>query len=216
LPTEIVVDLQQMIRFRETLNELKYEPVPTGKFMHFEKQVPEGRVRLELLTGPMTDDELDKMHTKSLPRIRPKGDLELHAYFHPEAVGMHVEPLPVPLGEGVSVLVPNAFSFLVMKLHACNDRLEKENKQFGRHHALDVYRVLAMLTEGEVELVRRLRQEHRDAPAVRRAVQIAKELFSEMTSRGVVRMREHELVTQDMQIERALEILEELFGDTGS
>ena len=49
LPTEIVVDLKHMTRFREILDGLGYKPVPTARFMHFEKQVSQGeRCRREL------------------------------------------------------------------------------------------------------------------------------------------------------------------------
>jgi len=210
LPTEIVVDLHHMVRFREILDELKYKPV--AKFMHFEKEVPLGRVRVELLTGPIGFELLDKVHMKKLPRVRPKGEVELHAYLHNEAVALDVEPLVLPLGEDVTVLIPNAFSFLLMKLHACHDRLEDENKQLGRHHALDVYRVLAMLSEPEVELVRRLRLDHRDNVAVIRAAEIAAEFFGSITSLGVLRMREHALAGEDMRVEEALDMLRELFN----
>jgi hypothetical protein len=103
-----------------------------------------------------------------------------------------------------------------MKLHACHDRLDDEDKQLGRHHALDVYRVLAMLSELEVELIRKLHLEHRDNAAVKRAAEIAAEFFGHVMSRGVLRMREHALASEDMQIERALEMLHDLFRGAGS
>lgn len=210
LPTEIVIDLRHMARLREILDELDYEPV--AKFMHFQKQVAQGHVRVELLTGPVDSDQLEKVRIKP-PRVRPRGDVELHAYLTEEAVALDVEPLSIPLGDGVSVLIPNAFSFLVMKLHACRDRLDDEDKQLGRHHALDVYRILAMLSESEDDLARRLRRDHRDNAAVKRAAEIAAEIFANVTSLGVLRMREHALATEDMQVERALELLHDLVQD---
>ncbi len=215
LPTEIVVDLKHMTRFREILDGLGYKPIPTARFMHFEKQVSQGCVRVELLTGPIASELLDKVRLQKRPRVRPKGEVELHAYLHEEAVALDVEPLSLPVGE-VMVLVPNAFSFLVMKLHACHDRLDDEDKQLGRHHALDVYRLLAMLSEPELELVRKLRRVHRENPAVTRAAEIATDVFGHITSRGTLRMREHALANTDMQIERALELLHDLFQDAGS
>jgi hypothetical protein len=216
LPTEIVVDLKHMVRLRKILDELDYKPVPTAKFMHFEKEVPQGRVRVELLTGPIGSELLEKVRLQKLPQVRPKGEVELHAYLHEEAVALDVGPLVIAVSHDVTVLIPNAFSFLLMKLHACHDRLDDEDKQLGRHHALDVYRVLAMLSEPEVELIRRLHLEHRDNAAVRRAAEIAAEIFGHITSRGVLRMREHALASEAMQIEQALEMLHDLFRDAGS
>ncbi len=212
LPTEIVVDLANMVRLREVLDKLDYEPDPDAKYMHFDKKVSQGNVRVELLTGPIGSDLRDRVQIKR-PRVRPKGDVELHAYLTNEAVAIEVEPLSLPLDDGLSVLIPNAFTFLLMKLHACRDRLDDENKQLGRHHALDVYRLVAMLTEAELELFRKLRREHRDNAAVKRAAEIVAEIFAATTGRGALRMREHELATAEMQVERMLELLGELFRD---
>jgi len=110
-------------------------------------------------------------------------------------------------------LTSNAFSLLVMKLHACRDRLDDADRQLGRHHALDVYRVLAMLSEPEERLVRQLRHEHRADASVRRAAELAAELFADVTSRGALRMREHALASANMQVERALELLGDLLRD---
>ena len=215
LPTEIVVDIKHMVRLREILDELGYKPDDRAKFMHFEKAVSQGHVRVELLTGPIGRELFEKVRLNKLPRVRPKGDVELHAYLTAEAVALDVDPLSVLLDDGVSVLIPNAFSFLLMKLHACRDRLDDEDKQLGRHHALDVYRVLAMLSEPEDQLVRRLRRDHRDNAAVKRAAEIVAEIFADITGRGVLRMREHALANNDMQVERALELLHDLFQDVG-
>lgn len=214
LPTEIVVDIGHMQRLREILDGLGYAPDADARYMHFEKVVARGHVRVEFLTGPIAAELRPGVQIKP-PRVRPRGDVELHAYLTVEAVAVDVEPLAVPLGEGVAVLIPNAFAFLLMKLHASHDRLEDENKQLGRHHALDVYRIVAMLTEPELTLVRALRGEHRNNAAVKRAAEIVTALFAHATSPGALRMREHALATADMQVERALELLRELFHDDG-
>lgn len=212
LPTEIVVDLTNMVQLRNILDKLGYEPDPNAKYMHFDKKLSRGTVRVELLTGPIGSELHDKVQIKR-PRVRPRGEVELHAYLTMEAVALEVEPLSLPLDGELSVFIPNAFTFLLMKLHACSDRLDDENKQLGRHHALDVYRVVAMLTGAEVELFRKLRREHRDNPAVTRAAEIVAKIFSNATGRGVLRMREHELASADMQLERMLDLLHDLFSE---
>ncbi len=211
LPTEIAVELTSMVRLREVLDKLGYEPAPDGKYMHFSKATARGNVRVELLTGPIDFELRAKVQIKK-PRVRPKGDVELHAYLTNEAVAIEIEPLSVPLGDELHVLIPNAFTFLLMKLHACHDRLDDEDKQLGRHHALDVYRVVAMLTDAEVDLIRRLRHEHQANAAVSRAAEIVSELFATDTGRGVLRMREHELATDDMHVDRMRELLHDLLA----
>lgn len=135
----------------------------------------------------------------------------MHAYLTNEAVALEVEPLSVPLGNETSVLIPNAFTFLLMKLHACRDRLH-DGEKLGRHHALDVYRLIAMLTDAEVELFRKLRGKHTDNAAVKRAAKIGGEILADATGLGVLRMREHEFATRDMQVERMLALLHDIFG----
>lgn len=211
LPSEILIDVQHMVRLREILDQLAYQPVV--KFLHFQKQVAQGLVRVELLAGPVGPHQGDKVQIKG-SRVRPKGKVELHAYLAQEAITLEVDPLSIPLGSGVSVLIPNAFSLLLMKLHACHDRLDDEDKDLGRHHALDIYRILAMLSEPEDDLVRRLRQDHRGNAAVKGAMEIAAEIFANVTSRGVLRMREHALATEAMQVERVLELLHDLLKET--
>jgi hypothetical protein len=214
LPTEIVVDLPNMVRLRAILDKLDYKPDPDAKYMHFDKKIAQGSVRVELLTGPIDSELRDKVKINR-PRVRPKGEVELHAYLTNEAVAIEVDPLSVPLSDGASVLIPNAFTFLLMKLHASRDRLDDEAKQLGQHHALDVYRVVAMLTDAEVELFRKLRREHKNNPAVDGAAKIVAAIFADTTGRGVIRMREHGLATAEMKVERMLELLHDLFTDGG-
>ena len=70
-----------------------------------------------------------------------------------------------------------------------------------------------MLTDAEVELFRKLRREHRDNTAVKRAAEIVAEIFANTTGRGVLRMREHELATSEMQVERMLDLLHDVFEE---
>lgn len=212
VPTEIVVDLEQMVQLRRVLDILGYQPVPDARFMHFDRAASQGKVRVELLTGPIRSELRAEVQIKA-PRVRPKGDVQLHAYLTREAVGLEVEPFAIPLLNDSFVLVPNAFSLLLMKLHACHDRLNDENKQLGRHHALDVYRLLAMLTEPELALAQRLRREYRDDEATKNAAIIVEESFAEMTGLAVLRMREHALASAEMQIEQSLDLLHDLFLD---
>jgi hypothetical protein len=213
VPTEIVVSLEQMVQLREILDRIGYEPVPDARYMHFDRAASQGKVRVELLTGPIGSELRGDVQIKG-PRVRPRGAVQLHAYLTEEAIALDVEPFVIPLENDSSVLVPNAFSLLLMKLHACHDRLNDENKQLGRHHALDIYRLLAMLTEPELELAQRLRREYRGEEATKNAARIVEADFAVIDSLAVLRMREHALASSDMQIEQALDLLRELFLDS--
>ena len=79
----------------------------------------------------------------------------------------------------------------MMKLFAFRDRNQDPEKEFARHHAFDLYRIIAMLTEDEFALAQRSATEHRSHPKVREAVKIVQEFFAKTTSLGVLRLREH-------------------------
>ncbi len=210
LPSEIVVEHRHMDALRKILDRLHYKPVQGVEFMHFKRTFDHGEVTIELLTGPL-DPTLQAKAKIKKPRVRPKIKVELHAYLTVEAIALETTPLCLEV-QGVEVRILNPFSFLLMKLHASKDRIKDEDKQFGRHHALDVYRILAMLTEAEKTTVEELHRQNRDEPIVSEASRIARTMFASLTSPCVIRMREHELAHNNLQIERALTLLQDLIG----
>ena len=67
----------------------------------------------------------------------------------------------------------------MMKLHAFADRSADADADLGRHHALDVYRIVAMLAEDEFEQVRQRVTQHGASLPVIRARQIVRDHFAE-------------------------------------
>ena len=114
-------------------------------------------VKLDILVGPL--GAYQKQMKMSPPRARPKGNIEFHAHTVEEALHLEDQPTGVELdgrtSDGQSyrgtVFVPDAFPYLMMKLHAFGDRKEDANKDLGRHHALDAYTIVGMMTEGEYQ-----------------------------------------------------------------
>lgn len=221
LPTELVVDLGQMQALRAALDTLGFQPVLEAKYLHFAKSWGDGgRVKIDMLTGPIVGAEALAKVQISRPRVRPKGQLQLHAYLADEAIDFDKSLLPIPVdgigSEGhrrsTTVYVPQPFTFLLMKLHAFADRAEDANKDLGRHHALDVYRIVAMLTAEEFDDVRVNAQRHASSPAVARARRIISDDFSSATARGVLRLREHPLFIARMDTESMIRALADLFA----
>jgi hypothetical protein len=221
LSTEIVASLDDMRAIRAALDSLGFQPVAGAEFLHFEKPWHAGgRVKIDMLTGPIKDDASRKKLKITPPRVRPRGNLELHAYLTNEAIDFDQALLALPItgtrSDGTNatatVYVPQPFSFLLMKLHAFADRVADANKDLGRHHALDVYRIIAMLTPDEYEALRKNVQRHTASPAVQRARQIVGEYFSSATSLGAIRLREHGLFAASMDVEAMLSTLAELFA----
>jgi hypothetical protein len=220
LPTEIVIDLQRMRALRGALDALGFIPVEEAKFLHFSKPWgAHGRVKIDMLTGPILDPEALKQIKIARPRVRPRGELELHAYLADEAIDFDQSLLPLSVpgvasdgrpGE-VTVYIPQPFTFLLMKLHAFADRIDDRRRDLGRHHALDLYRLVAMLTLEEYGQTRGNVERHQGSPAVRRASRIIVDHFSSPTAVGVLRLREHELFTPSMDAAPFISALMDLF-----
>lgn len=162
VPIEIIVSEAHMQSIRSALDRLGY--VSDVDFLQFTRQTPNGPVKLDFLIGDIPRQHRSKVKI-SLPRVRPKGGVNLHAYLTPEALALESHPFEITLrgarasGETseVKICIPNPFTYLLMKLHAFRDRVDDQNKQMARHHAVDVYRIVAMLTRGEFELIKSLR-----------------------------------------------------------
>jgi hypothetical protein len=217
LPTEIVASLDDMRSIRAALDTLGFQPVAGAEFLHFAKPWHGGgRVKIDMLTGPINDETTKRSLKITPPRVRPRGELQLHAYLTAEAIDFEQSLLPLTIegtkSDGTTVYVPQPFTFLLMKLHAFADRLADANRDLGRHHALDVYRIIAMLTPEEYDAVRESVRRHSTSPSVDRARQIIAEHFSSPTSLGALRLREHALFTGRMDVGAMLSTLAELFS----
>ena len=225
LPTEIVASLEEMTRLRQALDRIEFKPVEAAKFLHFSKPwEPAGRVKIDMLTGPIGPIIKSKLKGTP-PRIRPRGKLQLHAYLTEEALAFEESLLAITLdGVGsdkrpgaVTVHIPQPFTFLLMKLHAFADRLrdeplDPENIYRSRDHSLDVYRIVAMLTEPEFNQVRQMVHEHSTSRPLARAREIICEHFSSRTAMGLIRLREHALFTPRMDAAVLAKNLNELFA----
>ena len=196
LPTEVVISLADMQAMRAALDRLDFKPVDEAKFLHFVKPWGDrGRVKIDMLTGPIFDESMKAKVQFVRPRVRPRGKLELHAYLTEEALEIENALLPLTV-EGVG---------------SDGKPVEDADADLGRHHALDVYRVIAMLTEEDYTLVRAGVQKHTAAQPIHRARLIVSTYFSSPTAIGAIRMKEHSLYTPRMDIDSVIKALAELF-----
>jgi hypothetical protein len=111
----------------------------------------------------------------------------------------------------VVVYIPQPFTFLLMKLHAFADRLQDHRVDLGRHHALDVYRIIAMLTEEEYAAIRQSVEKHAASLPIHRAREIVGEHFSSPAAMGVIRIQEHALFAAPMNTTALVNALVDLF-----
>src|SRR5260370_21895609 len=124
----------------------------------------------------------------------------------------------------------------MMKLHAFDDRKDDADKDLGRHHALDLYTIVGMMTEKEYERAKELGAANATDENVRRARAIVRDCFpgkpigpgipgapwtlrsierghySQATAVGILRIREHMLFREEFLLEEFRSVLEEILG----
>ena len=219
LKTEIVVDANRMRAIRAALDKLRYVVIETAKFMQFVKPLGGGMlVKVDLLTGPLglfADDPRVKVDDR---RVRPRESVQLHAHRMDEAVGSQESTLAIPVRGTLSsgqayetvVHVPQAFTLLLMKLFAFRDRCMDAEKDMARHHALDLYRIVAIMTEDEFQQTAQRVAEHQSEPVIVEAKRIVGEHFASTESLGSLRLREHRLWREGMAITEFLSAMRDL------
>ncbi|MGO9598095.1 MAG: hypothetical protein ACLP7Q_08895 [Isosphaeraceae bacterium] len=230
---EIVADSGRVQIFVAALAKLGYVPLEKAKYLQWVRTVvvvgiPQ-EIKLDLLVGPIDDEFRDALHIKG-PRVRPKGkNVTFHAYRTEEAIEIQKGLMPVDLAGRLSggeshtarVFVPQAFTYLMMKLHAFDDRKDESakdesDKQLGRHHSLDLYASVAMMTENEYDRAVRLGQVYGDHSPVKRSRGIVAESFAALSAPGMIRLREHALYRPDFNLTEFMEVLGKIFGDQGN
>jgi hypothetical protein len=175
-------------------------------YLLFEKPLADGGgpICLDLL-APVFEDPRIKVDKPTMAgRIRRVGpadqkssapDQRLHAFATPEAFAVHERPQSLPLGgrtpSGVEftgqVRVPHPFASLCMKVKAAADferASPSERKPRGARHAQDVYLLMAMLSEQEVDECHALYRQFREHPQLRLICEAVIELFGDHDGSG--------------------------------
>ena len=198
LRAEIVADAAHMDRLRQVLDQLGFIVEEDAKWMKFARDVGGRKVIIDLMVGPL--GEFESQTERHSIRVKPIGTSGLHARAANDAIGVEYEPIRLSVSDGnrsSEVLVPQAFPFALMKLGALRDRINDANKDEGRHHALDLYRIIAMLTEAEDGVAKILAMRYSQDPVIAAAMRTIDELFAAPPSLGRIRLREHPLCPAD-------------------
>jgi hypothetical protein len=99
-----------------------------------------------------------------------------------------------------------------MKLAAFHDRKDDQRRDVGRHHAMDLYRTVALVTEPEHERAALLLARHEHGATVERARQIVAEDFRSPTAIGILRLQEHPLYQSAFPVADFIRELHALLG----
>jgi hypothetical protein len=222
LRAEVLADLTRTREVADAIRRLGYQVVEEAKYLQWRRPVAVGGVeqdvKIDVLVGPF--GAYRGGMRVSPPRARPKGDVRLHAHMVEEALRLEERPIGVPV-EGLTsdgrpyggtVYVPEAFPYLLMKLHAYGDRKDDANKDLGRHHALDAYTIVGMMTEAEYERAKRFGAADDGSEHLRRARRIVSEDFSSQSSLGILRLREHPLYREEFRLDEFMAVAREIVG----
>jgi len=202
LSAEIITSAEKTEKIRHALAKLGFEPV--APYFQFYLPVAYGGLEMPIkidLLAAMPQSEAERRLVKiSKPRIRPKKANNIHGFLTEEAITLEEKLQPIDVSENgeptLVIYLPHPFSYLVMKLFALRDRLEDEKKDFGAYHAFDVYRIVGMMTEVEWNEALELKARFRDQPKIKEAGSIAGDLFANLESIGVLRVRQHARATR--------------------
>jgi hypothetical protein len=198
LTTEVIIDKSNMAAIRQALDELDYSPVPGAEFYQFFRKVTIGgakrNLKFDFLAAPVLGEQAKRVKA-DVRRIRPRGaEAQMHAHTTPEALTVEEHLLAVDIGETekrVEVFLPHPFSYVLLKLFALRDQIDKEAKEFGRHHAFDIYSTWAMMTEEQFAQAEQLHRTYADVGVMPEALEIAHALFVDENSPGMIRLKEH-------------------------
>ena len=222
LRADVLADFARTRDVAGAISGLGYRPVETAKYLQWERPIKIGVipqvVKIDFLVGPL--GRYRPYLKVKPPRARPKKLIAFHAHMVEEALHLEDQPMGLPIEGSTSdgdtycgtVYVPEAFPYLMMKLHAFHDRRTDQEKDLGRHHALDVYTIVGMMLEEEFERAKKLGRADRDEQRVAKARLIVSQDFSSLTAPGILRIREHALFRDSLMLDDLVSVLAEIFA----
>lgn len=219
LRVDLLAQLEAMKRVAAALKSLEFTPVDNAKYFQWERTLPgDLEVKIDLLVGPLGDFR-SKLKTDKPPRVRPKGNVQLHAHTTEEALEIDTRSAAIALSDrctdgaphSTTIYLPQPFTYLMMKLFAFDDRKEDAKKDVGRHHAMDIYRIVAMMTEGELGAAKELSRKYAGDERFQRACRIVAGDFASASSLGMLRLKEHQLFRPELELGEFADVLREIF-----
>jgi hypothetical protein len=203
LRADLIADSTRLRLLREALDRLSFSVIRSAQNYQFARKF--------LFNGQPWDIKVDLLaklpdkgqypHVKvDSRRVRPYPSVGIHAHRTDEAIAVEDE-LEIISVAGVRttgnpyrgvIYLPSTYALLMMKLFALRDQVNDETKGFGRKHALDLYTLVAILTEREYEQTRVLSLRYRETEEAREAAHIVASLFVTDDASGILRLREND------------------------
>lgn len=220
LRMSLVSDVKSMETIASVLKALGYVVIEGSEHWQFKKQLSKtAEVKIDLLSGPISEEYQDKIK-RSAHRIRPKTkSVNLHTHATEEALALEDGLMQIAIEGRLSndmvysthIFIPHPFTYVLMKLHAFRDRLEDERKEFGQHHALDIFRTVAMMSEIELDESTQFAKAFAQNSFLTSARDIAEKYFATSASVGIIRIRQHPLYrASGDQLDRFVKVLQRI------
>ena len=202
LRTELMADSTRLKPLREALDRLGFTVIASAQNYQFARVFrlggQEWDVKIDLLTRKPDRVEYPRLKFDAR-RVSPHPSVGVHAHTTPEAVAIEADVTPLTVDgqrtDGAeysgTVYLPTSYAFLMMKLFALRDQWQNDRKDYGRKHALDVYTVIAMLTEAEFDRSLTLRNRYQATAEATEAALVVAQLFADGNAPGSLRLREH-------------------------
>lgn len=221
----LLTERNKFLELKKALASLGYKPTNRNPYWQWEKDIPfAGRdysVIIDLLTGDVSEhrDKL-KVEGGTRPRrARPRGKSpKLHARPTPEALDFEERHIMIPINARIEgtmyeteVPIVSSLTYLCMKLYALRDRIDKDDSDYGRHHALDIYRVVGLMDEEDYKHTQMRFAEVSEHDVVIEAHRIVSELFGHTDAKGFLRIKEHYDYREDFQLGDFESALKDLF-----
>ena len=111
-----------------------------------------------------------------------------------------------------SIFLPQSYAYLMMKIFAFRDwEIKRKNPSIASKHALDLYSIVALMTEKEFAAAEVSSRKYRQMPAAEEAAGIVEGFFSGSSAPGTIRLREHQMYSDDTDLSQFISVLTDLF-----
>jgi hypothetical protein len=222
LKTEILADSARLLPLRTALDNLGFSVIPSAQNYQFvRKFIQWGQdwdVKIDLLTRTPDLNTYPNLKVDAR-RVKPHPSVGLHAHRTDEAIAIEEEAQEITVtgvrtnGEPYTgrIFLPQTYPFLMMKLFALRDQIANTTKGRGEKHALDLYTLIALLTEEEYEKTLRLRDQFCETAEGKLAATVVSTLFATIESEGTIRLRQNPNAHPQMDVQGFLDILQEIF-----
>lgn len=215
-------------RVRGLLEQLGYQPYEKARNFQFIKPFPpdpKQSIKIDLHAREPSADE-EEFTKVNHPRVGRKGSMafrKLQGYRTPEAFAIDEGCQSLPL-TGISpggvpfdghVRVPHPFAQLCMKIAAAGDYERsppEERKKNGKKHAFDIYLLIAMLDEAEMEQIQSFADRFSAVPAMTEIRATISEFFATADQAGRRTIEDEAREQGPLELDLFFGLLDELFG----